>query len=79
MLGYYLDTLFRVIGGHITQHIFPLLFVRAFQNPLTSEKVLREYSESLNPLKLFVSHSSASLNNKPMFLPFTYSNDNRNN
>jgi hypothetical protein len=49
------------------------------QNPLTSEKVLREYSESLNPLKLFVSHSSASLNNKPMFLPFTYSNDNRNN
>jgi hypothetical protein len=31
--------------------------VRAFQNPLTSEKVLREYSESLNPpLKLFVSH-----------------------
>ncbi len=81
------------------------------QNPLTSEKVLREYSESLNPLKLFylktqtsftassvsssfttanvricfnsicafVSHSLASLNNKPMFLPFTYSNDNMNN
>jgi hypothetical protein len=23
------------------------------QNPLTSEKVLREYSESLDPLKLF--------------------------
>jgi hypothetical protein len=31
------------------------------QNPLTSEKVLREYSESLNPLKLFLSKNPNKL------------------
>ncbi len=32
-----------------------------------------------NLICAFVSHSSASLNNKPIFLPFTYNNDNKNN
>jgi hypothetical protein len=52
MLGYYLDTktcsnLFRVIGGHITQHIFPLLFVRAFQTMKCSAQWAFHFSKHL--------------------------------
>jgi hypothetical protein len=52
MLGYYLDiktcsNLFRVIGGHITQHIFPLLFVRAFQTMKCSVQSAFHFSKHL--------------------------------